>query len=124
MIIYLAAISGISAELYEAAEVDGAGRLRKIWNITLPCIKPTIIILFILNVGKITMIGFDRPFIIGNPQVKDFSDVISTYVYRVGLQSSRYNIAAAVGLFQSVVGLFFLAGTNYIAEKSGEQGIW
>lgn len=124
MIIYLAAITGIDAELYEAAEVDGASRLRKIWSITLPCIKSTIIILFILNVGKISMIGFDRPYIIGNPQVRDFSDVISTFVYRVGLQSSRYNIATAVGLFQSVVGLVFLSVTNYMANKSGEQGIW
>ncbi|ACL74531.1 ABC transporter permease [Ruminiclostridium cellulolyticum] len=124
MIIYLAAISGIPAELYEAADVDGAGRLRKIWSITLPAIKSTIIILFILNIGKISMIGFDRPYILGNQQVKDFSDVISTYVYRVGLQSSRYNIATAVGLFQSIVGLVFLSVTNWIANKSGEQGIW
>ncbi len=124
MIMYLAAITGINPELYEAAEVDGASRLRKIWSITLPCIKSTIIILFILNVGKISAIGFDRPFVIGNPAVRDFSDVISTYVYRVGLRSSRYNIATAVGLFQSVVGLVFLSVTNYIANKSGEQGIW
>ncbi len=124
MIIYLAAITGIPSELYEAADVDGAGRLRKIWSITLPAIKPTIIILFILNIGKISMIGFDRPYILGNQQVKDFSDVISTYVYRVGLQSSRYNIATAVGLFQSIVGLVFLTVTNWIANKSGEQGIW
>ncbi len=124
MIIYLAAIIGIPSELYEAADVDGAGRLRKIWSITLPAIKPTIIILFILNIGKISMIGFDRPYILGNQLVKDFSDVISTYVYRVGLQSSRYNIATAVGLFQSIVGLVFLSVTNWIANKSGEQGIW
>ena len=124
MIIYLAAIAGINSELYEAAEVDGAGRLRRIWNITLPCIKGTIIILFILNIGRISMISFDRPFILGNASVKDFSDVISTYVYRVGLQSSRYNIATAVGLFQSLVGLVFLTVTNYIANKSGEEGIW
>ncbi len=124
MIMYLAAITGINPELYEAAEVDGAGRLRRIWNITLPSIKATIIILFILNVGKISAIGFDRPYVIGNPQVRDFADVISTYVYRVGIQSTRYNIATAVGLFQSVVGLIFLSVTNYIANKSGEQGIW
>lgn len=124
MIMYLAAITGINPELYEAAEVDGASRLRKIWSITLPCIKSTIIILFILNVGKISAIGFDRPYVIGNASVKDVSDVISTYVYRVGLRSSRYNLATAVGLFQSVVGLVFLSATNYIANKSGEQGIW
>ncbi|HEY9062702.1 MAG TPA: ABC transporter permease subunit [Pseudobacteroides sp.] len=124
MIIYLAAISGISPELYEAAEVDGAGRLRRIWHITLPALKPTIIVLLILNVGKIAMIGFDRPFIIGNPQVNDFSDVISTFVYRVGIQSFRYSIATAVGLFQSVVGMILIILTNFIAKKSGEQGIW
>lgn len=124
MIMYLAAITGINPELYEAAEVDGASRLRRIWSITLPCIKSTIIILFILNVGKISAIGFDRPYVIGNASVRDFADVISTYVYRVGLRSSRYNLATAVGLFQSVVGLVFLSVTNYIANKSGEQGIW
>ncbi|HEX9061425.1 MAG TPA: ABC transporter permease subunit [Clostridia bacterium] len=124
MIIYLAAISGISHELYEAAEVDGAGRLRRIWHITLPSIKSTIIILLILNVGKIAMIGFDRPYVIGNPQVNEFSDVISTFVYRVGIQSNRYSIATAVGLFQSVIGMVFLIVTNFIAKKSGEQGVW
>jgi putative aldouronate transport system permease protein len=124
MIIYLAAIAGISPELYEAAEVDGAGRLRRIWHITLPALKPTIIILLILNVGKIAMIGFDRPFIIGNPQVYDVSEVISTFVYKVGLQSFRYSIATAIGLFQSVIGMILIIITNLIAKKAGEQGIW
>lgn len=123
-IIYLAAIAGINGELYEAAIVDGAGRLRKIWHITLPGIKPTIIILLILNLGRIAAIGFDRPFTIGNSLVTEVSDVISTFVYRVGLQSFQFSIATAVGFFQSVVGMIFLIMTNYIAEKSGEQGIW
>jgi hypothetical protein len=119
-----AALARFGEKLGMAFEVDGAGRLRRIWNITLPCIKGTIIILFILNIGRISMISFDRPFILGNASVKDFSDVISTYVYRVGLQSFRYNLATAVGLFQSLVGLVFLTVTNYIANKSGEEGIW
>ncbi|HEY5560407.1 MAG TPA: ABC transporter permease subunit [Clostridiaceae bacterium] len=123
-IIYLAAITGIGKELYEAAEVDGADRLRRIWHITLPCIKPTVIILLILQLGRMVSIGFDRPFIIGNPLVQDFSDVISTFVYRVGLGSGDFTRATAVGLFQSVVSLIFLLGANFIAEKSGEQGIW
>ena len=123
-IIYLAAITGISAELYEAAEVDGAGRIRRIWHITLPCIKPTIIILLILNLGRMVSIGFDRPFIIGNSLVSDYSEVISTLVYRVGLKSANFTLATAIGLFQSIVCLIFLLVTNYIAEKSGEQGIW
>lgn len=124
MIIYLAAIAGINQELYEAAVVDGAGRLRKIWHITLPGIKPTIIILLIFAVGKITQIGFDRPFTVGNSLVLEFSDVISTYVYRIGIQNFQYTVATAVGLFQSVIGLVFLIITNYIAERFGEQGIW
>jgi putative aldouronate transport system permease protein len=123
-IIYLAAIAGIDQELYEAARVDGVGRLRKIWYITLPSIQSTIVILLILNIGKIITIGFDRPFVIGNTYVRDFSDVISTFVYRVGIQSMQYSIATAVGLFQSIVGMIFLLVANYIATKTSEQGIW
>ena len=104
-IIYLAAITGINADLYEAATVDGAGRWRKIWNITLPCIRSTIVVMLIMSLGRILGISFERPYTLDNPLVRDFSDVISTFVYRVGLQSHRYNIATAVGLFQSVVGL-------------------
>jgi putative aldouronate transport system permease protein len=81
-------------------------------------------VLLILNVGKIAMIGFDRPYIIGNAQVYDFSEVISTFVYKVGIQSYRYTIATAIGLFQSVVGMILIVITNFIARKSGEQGIW
>jgi len=123
-IIYLAAIAGINPELYEAATVDGAGRLRKIWHITLPCIKPTIIILLILNVGRIAQIGFDRPYALGNHLVTEVSDVISTFVYRVGLRSARFSTATAVGFFLSVVGMVFLLIANYVADKFGEQGIW
>lgn len=123
-IIFLAAISGINVELYEAATVDGAGRLRKIWHITLPGIRSTIVTLLILNLGRIVAIGFDRPYVIGNTLVRDFSDVISTYVYRIGLQSFRLTIATAVGLFQSVVGVIFLYITNFLAKKIGEDGIF
>jgi putative aldouronate transport system permease protein len=123
-IIYLAAITGINHELYEAAQVDGAGRFRQIWHITLPGLKPTIIILLILNLGRIMMSSFDRPYVIGNNYVKDVSDVISTFVYRNGIQSMRYSLATAVGLFQSMVGMILLLLSNYIANKSGEQGIW
>ena len=123
-IIYLAAIAGINDELYEAAEVDGAGKLRKIWHITLPGIKPTVIILLIMQMGRITAIGFDRPYVLGNSLVSGVSDVISTFTYRVGLRSFQFSEATAVGLFQSVVGMVFLLITNYIAKKSDEQGIW
>ncbi|CAN7444488.1 ABC transporter permease [Paenibacillus sp. LjRoot56] len=123
-IIYLASIIGINKELYEAADMDGCSRLRKIWHITLPGIKPTIIILLILQIGRMLSIGFDRPFVMGNSLVSEYSDVISTFVYRIGIGSGDFSQATAVGLFQSVVGLVFLVTANYIAKKIGEQGIW
>ncbi|MCS7462851.1 ABC transporter permease subunit [Paenibacillus doosanensis] len=123
-IIYLAAITGINKELYEASDMDGCSRLRKIWHITLPGIKPTIIILLILQIGRMLSIGFDRPFVMGNSLVSEYSDVISTFVYRVGIGSGDFSQATAVGLFQSVVGLVFLVAANCIAKKIGEQGIW
>ena len=123
-IIYLAAIAGINRELYEAVEVDGAGRFKKMWHITLHSIKPTIIILLILQLGRMVSIGFDRPFNIGNSLVSEYSDVISTYVYAVGLKAGEFSQATAIGLFQSVVSMAFLLAANTISEKSGEQGIW
>ena len=118
-ILYLAAMTGIDKELYEAADVDGAGRLRKIWHITLPGIRPTIAILLILQLGHIMAINFDRPFTLQNNLIMDYGDVISTYVYRVGIQSANFSIGAAVGLFQSVICLVFLVTSNFITKKLG-----
>lgn len=123
-IIYLAAMTGINKELYEAAEVDGAGRSRKMWHITLPGIRSTIVILLIINIGHMASIGFDRPYILGNAMVQDYADVLSTFVYRVGLQSGQYTMATAVGLFQSVVGLVFVLGSNYLSKKVSNEGIF
>ncbi len=123
-IVYLAAIAGINPELYEAASVDGAGRFRKIWHITLPGIKPTIVILLIMNLGNILGSGFDRPFAFQNPLVMRVADVISTFVYRVGIRGLQFSLTTAVGLFQSVVGVFFLLLANGISRKLGERGIW
>jgi putative aldouronate transport system permease protein len=120
----LAAMISINKDLYEAADIDGCSRIRKIWHITLPGIKPTIIILLILQIGRMVSIGFDRPFVMGNSLVSDYSDVISTYVYRIGIGSGDFSQATAVGLFQSVVGLLFLVSANYVAKKIGENGIW
>lgn len=122
-IIYLAAITGINGELYEAATVDGANRWRQIWHVTLPCIRSTIVVMLIMSLGRILGISFERPYTLDNPLVRDFSDVISTFVYRVGLQSHRYNIATAVGLFQSVVGLVFVFASDKFAKLMGEDGI-
>jgi putative aldouronate transport system permease protein len=123
-IVYLAAITGINPELYEASEIDGAGRLRKILHVTLPGIRPTIVVMLILNLGRILNISFDRPYALGNFLVRDWSDVISTYVYRVGIQSQQFSLATAVGLFQSVVCVIFLVSANVISERMGERGIW
>lgn len=123
-IIYLAAITGINPELYEAAEVDGAGRWRKLWHITLPGIRPTIVVLLIMNIGRILGIELDRPWTMVNATVRDVGDVISTLVYRVGIQSFQFSFTAAIGLFQSVICVIFLVAANALAKKFGERGIW
>ncbi|WP_243633207.1 ABC transporter permease [Paenibacillus xerothermodurans] len=122
-IIYLAALTGINKELYEAAEVDGAGRFTKIRYITVPGLKPTIITLLIMNLGHMIQIGFERPYVIGNVTVREYSEVLSTFVYKIGLQSGEYSLATAVGFFQAVVGLVFILSANWIAKKTTEQSI-
>jgi len=123
-IIYLAAITGINPEVYEAAEVDGAGRWRKIWHVTLPGIRPTIVVLLIMNLGRILGSEFDRPYTLANPTVMQVADVIATLVYRVGIRSSQFSLTAAIGLFQSVICVIFLIAANAIAKKAGERGVW
>ena len=123
-IIYLAAITGINPELYEAAEVDGASRWRKIWHVTLPGIRPTIVVLLIMNLGRILGSEFDRPYTLANPTVMQVADVISTMVYRVGIRSSQFSLTSAIGLFQSVICVIFLIAANSIAKRAGERGVW
>lgn len=123
-IVYLAAIAGINSELYEAASVDGAGRFKKIWHITLPGIKPTIVVLLIMSLGNIIGGGFDRPFALQNTLVMDVANVISTFVYKNGIKGLQFSLTTAVGLFQSVVGVFFLLAANWLSRKLGERGIW
>lgn len=123
-IIYLAAITSISPELYEAASVDGAGRLRKIWHITLPGIRSTIIVLLILSLGRILGSDFDRPYALGNRLVANVANVIATFVYTTGIRGLQFSLTTAVGLFQSVVGVIFVVIANKIAKRFGERGIW
>jgi len=123
-IVYLAAITGINPELYEAAEVDGASRWRKIWHVTLPGIRPTIVVLLIMNLGRILGSEFDRPYTLANPTVLQVADVISTLVYRVGIRASQFSLTAAIGLFQSVICVLFLIAANSIAKRAGERGVW
>ncbi|MCM1373722.1 MAG: ABC transporter permease subunit [Muribaculum sp.] len=123
-IVYLAAIAGISPELYEAASVDGAGRFKKMWHITLPGIKPTIVVLLVMNLGSILGSSFDRPYALRNKLVMDVAEVISTYVYKVGIRGLQFSLTTAIGLFQSIVCVFFLLIANWAARKLGERGIW
>ena len=124
MIIYMAAITGINSELYDAVKVDGANRLQAIIHVTIPGIKPTIVTMLIMSIGRLASIGFDRPFVMGNSLVLDYSDVISTFVYRIGIQSAKYNVAAAVGLFQSVINIALLLSADRISKKINDQGIF
>ena len=123
-ILYLAAITGLDASLFEAAEIDGANKLQRIWHITLPGIRSTIVVLLVLNIGRMMSIGFDRPFIIGNTLVKDTCDVISTFVYRAGIENNQFARATAIGLFQSVVGVVLITIANTISRWFDEQSIW
>lgn len=123
-IVYLAAIAGINPELYEAASVDGAGRFKKMWHITLPGIKPTIVVLLIMSLGNILGSGFDRPFALQNKLVMDVANVISTFVYKNGIKGLQFSLTTAVGFFQSIICVFFLLLANWISRKLGERGIW
>lgn len=116
-IMYLSAISSINTELFEAAQVDGAGRLRQIWHVLLPGIRPTIIILLILNIGSLLNTGFDQYFLLGNSLTREFSDVIDTYSYRYGIQNAMYSYATAVGMFKSVVAFIMVLTVNQISKK-------
>lgn len=122
-IIYLAAISGISPELYEAASVDGANRWQKMWHITLPSIRPTIVVLLILALGNVLGSNFDRPFALQNNAVLKQAEVISTFVYKNGIKGLQFSLTTAVGLFQSIANVIFLLLANWFSRKMGERGI-
>lgn len=123
-IIYLSAMTAIDPQLYEAASIDGAGRFKQMWHITLPGIKNTFIVMLLLNIGRMLSIGFDQPYMLGNPMVSEISTVISTYVYEMGLVRARFSYTAAVGLFQSVINLALLLGADRFARLLGEQGLF
>ncbi|WP_454190647.1 ABC transporter permease [Paenibacillus sp. Marseille-Q7038] len=123
-IVYLAAIAGINPSLYEAAEMDGASRLKQISFITIPSIMPVIIIFFILAIGNLLNAGFEDILLLGsNPVLRDVSDVIDTYVYRIGIENQRFSYATAAGLFKAVISVTLLTVANYIARRSGNS-LW
>ncbi|HBG09454.1 MAG: ABC transporter permease [Limnochordia bacterium] len=123
-IIYLAALTNINPELYEASAIDGANRWQNIWYITLPGLRPTIFTLLILSLGHILSSEFDRPYALTNPLVNSVSNVISIFVYRYGIRGLQFSLTTAVGLFQSVVCVIFLVAANALAKRFGERGIW
>ncbi|MEF3313293.1 ABC transporter permease subunit [Paenibacillus sp. GYB004] len=123
-IVFLAALAGVNPELYEAAIVDGANRWRRIWHITLPGIRSTIVILLILRLGTVLDNGFEQIFLMLNPYVQEVGNVLDTYVYYKGILQSDFSFATAVGLFKSVVGLVLVVAANKLAKKFGEEGIY
>ena len=123
-IIYLAAITGINQDLYEAAELDGATRLQRILHVTLPSILPTIMVMLILNVGSILSLGFEKILLMYTPANSGVSDILDTMVYRVGLRNNSYSYATAVGLFTGVVGLILVSLSNYTSKKFTGESIY
>ena len=123
-IVYFAAISAVEEEQYEAAIIDGAGRLAQAIYITLPSIKSTIVVLLILQMGSILNAGFEQVFLLYSPLVYDIADIIDTYVYRKGIVEASYSFSAAAGMFKSVVALVLISGSNYVARRLGESGVF
>lgn len=123
-IIFIAAISGVGQELYEAAAIDGAGRLKRVLYVTLPGIMPTIITMFIIRCGLLMVVGFDKILLLYNPSIYETADVISTNVQRMGIEKAQYGYSAAVGLFNSLVGTSMLILSNKISKKFTEHSIF
>lgn len=123
-IIYLSALTAIDSELYEAAKIDGAGKIRQLLAITLPCLLPTIIIMLILQVGKMFNVGYEKIILMYNPLTYEVADVISTYVYRKGLLEMSWSYSAAVGMFNSIVSFILVWSTNKLSKKVSGNGLW
>ena len=116
-IIYIAALSGLDQQMYEAAQIDGANKIQKIWHITLPCLMPTAILLLIMNCGSLMSVGFEKVFLLQTPLNMEASDVISTYTYRAGMIDANYSYSAAIGLFNSVINFVILFIVNQISKR-------
>ena len=123
-IVYLAALMGIDQQLYEAAQIDGAGRWKQTLHVTLPGILPTVVIMLVLRMGNILNVGYEKIILLYNDAILSTSDVISSYVYRQGLQQSDYSYSTAVGLFNSVINLVFLFGANFLSKKATGSSLW
>ncbi|GAA2154369.1 ABC transporter permease subunit [Glycomyces rutgersensis] len=123
-IIYMAALAGIDPSLYEAARLDGASRLRKIWHVDLPGIAPTVVVVMVLSVGSVMAIGFEKAFLLQNPLNLSTSEIIATYTYKMGLLNADFSLATAVGLFNSVINLILLLLVNTVSKRVTGNGLW
>ncbi|MEU1753108.1 ABC transporter permease subunit [Micromonospora matsumotoense] len=123
-ILYLAALTTIDENLYEAARIDGANRWRQTWHVTLPGIRPTMVTLLILNIGTFMAVGFEKILLLYNPLTYPTADVISTYLFRLGFESSNFSYAAAIGLFEAVIGLILVLGANTISRRTVGTSLW
>lgn len=123
-IIYLATLAGVNTELYEAAKVDGANKLRRVWHIDIPALLPTIIILFIMSFGNLMSVGFEKAYLLQTDLNKATSDIIATYVYEQGVLKTQYGFSTAVGLFNTGINLVLLIGVNYLAKRVGDVSLW
>ncbi|KPV55740.1 sugar ABC transporter permease [Paenibacillus sp. A3] len=123
-IIFLAALTGIDPEQYEAARMDGAGRWKQMLHVTIPGLMPTIVILLILNIGRLMNVGFEKIILLYNPSTYETADVISSYVYRVGLQDFNYSFSSAVGLFNSAINFILVIFSNWLSRKLNNTSLW
>lgn len=123
-IIYIAALTDIDPTLYEAAAIDGAGRFKRMWHVSLPGIRPVMTILLIMQLGQMMSVGFEKIVLLYNPMIYETADVISTFVYRKGLQEMNYSYSAAVGVFNSVINMALLFAANFTSQKLSGQGLW
>jgi putative aldouronate transport system permease protein len=123
-ILYLAALSGVDPQLYEAADVEGAGRLRKIWSISIPSIMPMVVILFILSLAQMLSVGWEQIFLLRTPGNMNLADIIDVYVIEQGLQNGQFGYATAVSLFQGVIGLALVLGTNAVVKRVSDLSLF
>jgi putative aldouronate transport system permease protein len=123
-ILYLAALTTIDDQLYEASRIDGANRWQQTWHITLPGIRPTMMVLLILNIGTFMAVGFEKVLLLQNPLIYSTADVISTYLYRVGIQSAQFSYGTAIGLFEAVIGLTLVLTANYASRRMVGASLW
>jgi len=123
-IIYLSAIVGIEMELYEAAQIDGASRLQRIWHITIPCILPTILIMLLLKIGQFMEVGYEKVLLMYNPQTMEVADIFDTYVYRQGIVNMNYSSSTAVGLFKALISFVLVVSANTLSKKVAQVSLW